>query len=172
MSAFDGIDAYSAYMKGTYLTASETQPSTSWERQAMIASVFRVVEDKVTLSSDAQAFLNQKARSGIGAEGASLRGADVHPTNLIGADLAGKDFSGADLTRAFLYRANLVDADFSKATLKDAWISDSDVAGANFNGADLRGANLAKARNLTRDQLKLALVDLDTILPVTVRLEK
>ncbi|MEO5335932.1 MAG: pentapeptide repeat-containing protein [Magnetospirillum sp. WYHS-4] len=171
MSSFDGVSAFTGYVSGTYMTVSEFQPVPSWEGQAVPVASKRVIEDTVTLSDKAQSYLEQKARAGT-AEGKATPFRNPDPANLVGADMSGKDFSGVDLTRAFLYRANLANADFSKATLKDAWISESDVAGANFEGADLRGANLAKTKNLTRDQLKDALVDLSTILPFALRLER
>ena len=176
MASFDGIGAYANFVAGTYLTVSESQPVTSWERSSGIAGSKRVIEDEVTLSGTAQAFLEHRARAGSAAQDAgttpALSPQSVDPANLIGVNLAGKDFSGADLSRAFLYRANLAGADFSRATLKDAWIADSDVRNANFDGADLRGANLGKARNLTRDQLIRARVDLKTVLPFTLYVEE
>jgi uncharacterized protein YjbI with pentapeptide repeats len=177
MASFDGINAYANFVAGTYLTVSEGQPVTSWERRVGATGAKRVVEDEITLSGTAQAFLDHRARTGNPAftdrEGApALVPGSVDPANLVGVDLSGKDFSGTDLTRAFLYRTNLVGVDFSKATLKDAWIAESDVRGAIFDGADLRGANLSKARNLTREQLATALVDLRTVLPFAVTLER
>lgn len=177
MASFDGIGAYANFVAGTYLTVSDSQPVTSWERSSGIAGSKRVIEDKVTLSGTAQAFLEHRARAGVVSgqeEGTvpALSPQSVDPANLIGVNLAGKDFSGADLSRAFLYRTNLAGADFSRATLKDAWIADSDVRDANFDGADLRGANLGKARNLTRDQLLRARVDLKTVLPFTLYVEE
>jgi uncharacterized protein YjbI with pentapeptide repeats len=65
-----------------------------------------------------------------------------------------------DLSHAKLERANLARADFSNAVLRDA-----DFKNAILEGTILRGPDLTGAKNLTRDQLREAILDPKTKLP-------
>jgi uncharacterized protein YjbI with pentapeptide repeats len=75
-------------------------------------------------------------------------------------DVRGAYLRRTDLSRAKLERANLSGADFSNAVLRDA-----DFKNAILEGTILRGADLTGAKNLTRDQLRKAILDPKTILP-------
>lgn len=163
MATIDSISAYAAYAASSYVSVSPAQPVSTYTSSS--ANSKRVIEDKVTLSDTAQAYLEQLARSG---DLESARSASIGHGNLVGADLSGKNYSGTDLSSAFLFRANLAGTDFSYATLKDAWLAQADVTGADFRKADLRGANLSGVTGLTPEQLTGATVDLSTVLPFTV----
>jgi uncharacterized protein YjbI with pentapeptide repeats len=75
-----------------------------------------------------------------------------------------------NLSRTFIRRVDL-----SKARLVGADLSFADCTNANFRGADfadaklvgtiLRGADLTDVKNLTSEQLSLAIIDATTILP-------
>ena len=68
--------------------------------------------------------------------------------------------AGADLTGARLERANLEDACLQTANLNRAFLNDT-----NLNRTDLRGANLRYVAGLTREQVKLARIDKNTLMP-------
>jgi uncharacterized protein YjbI with pentapeptide repeats len=74
-----------------------------------------------------------------------LSGAFARRTDLSGANLEGANLSDADLTNAVLRNANLKDA--------------------NLKGTILRGADLRWAKNLTKSQVKEAVIDEKTLLP-------
>ena len=75
-------------------------------------------------------------------------------------DLSGTYLRRTDLSHAKLERANLSRADFSNAVLRDA-----DFKNAILEGTILRGADLTGAKNLTKDQLREAILDPRTKLP-------
>lgn len=69
------------------------------------------------------------------------------------------DFSGANLEAANLSYADCQNAIFRRLNFKNA----------NLSGTNLKGADLSDARNLTRGQLRLAIIDETTILPAYLR---
>jgi uncharacterized protein YjbI with pentapeptide repeats len=75
-------------------------------------------------------------------------------------DVRGAYLRRTDLSHAKLERANLSRADFSNAILRDA-----DFKNAILEGTILRGADLTGAKNLTKDQLRKAILDPKTKLP-------
>lgn len=86
----------------------------------------------------------------------SRRTSDPVPLmNLRGAFLRRTDFSGA-----ILRNAELSGTDFSRADLRGA-----DLRGARMTGTVLHGADLTSATNLTIDQLAVAMIDNETLLP-------
>jgi uncharacterized protein YjbI with pentapeptide repeats len=122
--------------------------------------------------------------------GADLSSANLKKTNLSSANLEGADLSSANLEGAFLIDAHLEKADLSSSRLKSAYLTLSDLekadlSFANLNGAelifscleeadleratlfkaDLGGAVLSKARGLTEDQLRSAILNHETKLP-------
>lgn len=79
------------------------------------------------------------------------------------------DISGARVMRTSLRNANLTEANLSRADC-----SFVDFRGANFKdaclkGTILKGADLRGAKNLTREQLALAVIDDSTLLPDELR---
>jgi uncharacterized protein YjbI with pentapeptide repeats len=76
-------------------------------------------------------------------------------------DVRGAYLRRTDLSHAKLERANLSRADFSNAILRDA-----DFKNAILEGTILRGADLTGAKNLTKEQLRKAILDPKTKLPV------
>ena len=80
-----------------------------------------------------------------------LHGAFVRRTDLSGASLRGANMSGADATNAIFREA--------------------DFAGARLDGTILRGADLSGAKNLTTEQLALAIIDDHTVLPAYINRE-
>lgn len=79
-----------------------------------------------------------------------MQGAVLRKTKLEGADLSGARLDGVDFNAASLQTANLSRANFKEAIL---------------NEADLRGANLRYAVGLTREQVELARIDKNTLMP-------
>jgi len=75
-------------------------------------------------------------------------------------DLHGAYLRRTDLSGTILERANLAEADFSNADMRDADFKDAILEGTILKGADLTGA-----KNLTRDQLRQAILDRETKLP-------
>jgi uncharacterized protein YjbI with pentapeptide repeats len=75
-------------------------------------------------------------------------------------DVRGAYLRRTDLSHAKLERANLSRADFSNAILRDA-----DFNNAVLKGTILRGADLTGAKNLTKEQLREAILDPRTKLP-------
>ena len=78
-------------------------------------------------------------------------------------DLHGAYLRGTNLSRANLEAANLSGADFTGASFRG-----SNFRNANLAGTILRGADLTDATNLTGEQLKAAIIDEQTRLPVLV----
>jgi hypothetical protein len=91
--------------------------------------------------------------------GADLRGANLSGANLRGTNLSGIDFRGADLSGT----------DFRGAELRGADLSGADLTGAKLMDADLRGADLRGVENLTRDQIRRAVGDEYTLLPLHLK---
>jgi uncharacterized protein YjbI with pentapeptide repeats len=75
------------------------------------------------------------------------------------------DLSGAFVRRVDLSGAILVGADFSGADCSNANFRGADFEDANLRGTILKGADLTGALNLTREQIREAKVDADTLLP-------
>jgi uncharacterized protein YjbI with pentapeptide repeats len=75
-------------------------------------------------------------------------------------DVQGAFLRRTNLSNASLRRANLSKADFSNAILRGA-----DFEDAILDGTILRGADLSEAKNLTKDQLRGAILDRATRLP-------
>lgn len=68
--------------------------------------------------------------------------------------------------RAFLYDCDLEGALLVGAHLQGAWFGRTNLRNANLDEAHLEGADLSTARNLKENQLKTALLDGNTRLPV------
>jgi uncharacterized protein YjbI with pentapeptide repeats len=88
------------------------------------------------------------------------KAAEKHDQVAFKLDVQGAFLRRTDLSFANLERANLSEADFTNAILR----------GANFKDAILertilKGADLTDAKNLTRMQLREAILDKDTKLP-------
>jgi uncharacterized protein YjbI with pentapeptide repeats len=83
----------------------------------------------------------------------NLTGADLSEVNLSQADLSEANLSQADLSEANLSRADLSQADLSEANLSRA-----DLSGADLNGANLSGTNMTDVKDITREQISLALL--------------
>jgi uncharacterized protein YjbI with pentapeptide repeats len=113
-------------------------------------------------------------------KGAELSHAHLKNTNFVHAhleragfyeaELEGASFIGACLDGASLERAHLYEVQFSLDN-GDGRITSASLQGTNFRGAiltgaDLRHTDLRNALGLTREQLRLALTDASTILPV------
>jgi uncharacterized protein YjbI with pentapeptide repeats len=75
------------------------------------------------------------------------------------------DLSGAKVQRTNLSHANLTRANLSYADLTGANLRGANLAGAILTGTILREADLREVRNLTKEQLAVAVVDDTTILP-------
>ncbi|MCW8835736.1 MAG: pentapeptide repeat-containing protein [Rhodospirillales bacterium] len=166
-----GLSAYQAVAGASYLRVTEARPSSPdgmTVSDGSVGSPGRVIQDVVTLSPAAQAYLDYLAAGGGGASTVSQFSSLSGHANLIGANLSYKNFRGDDLSGAFLFGANLTGAVFDYANLQNAWMAGTDLSGASFNGADLRGANLDKATGLTSEQLAGAIVNGNTLLPIAV----
>jgi len=166
----DGIGAYNLLVDSNSLKVSSTQPGGSSDTSASINNP-RVVEDVVTLSSDAQRFLEVRSNTTDLTQRTEQQAAIASHGNLIGGGLANQNLRGTDLTGIYLYKADLSNAVFDHAVLKDAWLAGTNLSGTSFEGADLRGANLGGATGLTAEQLKSAKIDVKTVLPIGVALD-
>ena len=90
----------------------------------------------------------------------NLQGADLRGAKLQGAKLQGANLQGANLRNVELYNTDLRGANLQDANLEEAIMYRADLHGAN-----LKNANLHKAKDLTREQLKSAVMDEHTQLP-------
>ena len=100
----------------------------------------------------------------------TLNGADLCNAKLMEAKLSDANLEEADLTAAYLIRADLSGANLSGADLTQAVLSEANLSCADMNEAELtdtflNGANLQGVLNLTCDQIELANIDKDTVLP-------
>ncbi|MCW9035959.1 MAG: pentapeptide repeat-containing protein [Rhodospirillales bacterium] len=166
----EGISAYQVWVDANSLRVSPNQPSGSLAT-SQSSNNPRVIEDVITLSKDAQQYLEVQSRSNdiaTGSEQAALLSARG---NLIGSGLSGQNLSGTNLTDIYLFKADLSNAVFDQAILNGAWLAEANLTGASFIGADLRGANLSGATGLSAEQLAYARVDGNTVLPIGVALE-
>lgn len=85
--------------------------------------------------------------------------ANLQNARLTGANLFMTDFSGANLAGADLSNTNLSAANLTHADLHNANLEGANLLVADLNDANLSGANLRNARNLTKEQLKTAIID-------------
>jgi HSP20 family protein len=81
--------------------------------------------------------------------------ADLTRARLEGADLSSASLDHADLTAARLFRANLCSASLRETTL----------AGVDLRGTNLKGVDLRSVRDLSAEQLRVAVVDAATQIP-------
>jgi hypothetical protein len=93
-----------------------------------------------------------------------LSHANLQNARLAGANLFMADLSGANLAGADLSNANLVAANLTHANLRDANLEGANLLVADLNDANLSGANLQNGRNLTQEQLKTAIIDINGLL--------
>jgi uncharacterized protein YjbI with pentapeptide repeats len=89
--------------------------------------------------------MNLHAATVLYDEAIDLSGTFIRRTNLSGVNLQHADLSGADCTNAIFRGAKLT--------------------GANLKGTILKGADLTGVIGLTSEQIAMAIVDRDTILP-------
>jgi len=170
MALVNQSGSYLSYLSSSYLLGREEQLDGSINQTPAADSPF-VVQDVVTISSDAQSFLEAQAKAQDLTPAADLIADLKSHGNLISASFVGKNLQGIDLTGAFLYKADFSSATLDYSVLKDAWLSGADFTGATLIGADLRGANLSGATGLTSDALRHARVDTSTSLPIGVVLK-
>ena len=102
----------------------------------------------------------------------NLSGLSITCANLTCANFSGANLSGAILHHADLRGANFTDTDLSNADLNHSNLNQADLSGANLDDANLSttllwGADLSTCKNLTRDQLRLAITNENTKLPTT-----
>ncbi len=117
--------------------------------------------------------------SGAQLSAANLEKADLSQADLTGAALAETDLRGARLLFTRLDNALLAEADLRGAVLQGAQLKEADLRGARLDGAELRdawlertqlqGVDLSSTRGLTAEQLGLAIVDEQTVLPPSLR---
>jgi uncharacterized protein YjbI with pentapeptide repeats len=88
-----------------------------------------------------------------------------HNQNLDNKNLSQYPLPRADLRGAHLSEFNLSGANLQGADLEEADLSKTDLTGADLRGANLKSADLRKAKGLTRDWLKSAIMDKFTALP-------
>ena len=158
MAVVQQANSYLAYLSNSYLLGREKQLDGTIDQVPSSNSPF-IVEDVVTISSNAQSFIEAKGREQEISNSSDQVARLNSRSNLISASFVGKDLSGIDFTGAFLYKANFTSATLDYSVLKDAWLSGADFTDATLTGADLRGANLSGAKGLTSNSLRLARVD-------------
>jgi hypothetical protein len=96
---------------------------------------------------------------------ARLAVAKLNGAKLDEADLSETILFGTELNGAFLARANLNGVQLLNANLHDVYLSGENFSGTSFDDTDLTGADLDGVRNLTFEQLKVAIIDENTVLP-------
>ena len=75
------------------------------------------------------------------------------------------DLHGAYVPSTVLSNTNLESANLSGADFTSAIFRGANFKNANLTGTILRGADLTDARNLTREQIAVAIIDERTKLP-------
>lgn len=125
-----------------------------------VTGLQRQVEQAADAPGDVEVLrLQLRADPLLGEVSAAVRG--TGGTDLRGQDLAGRDLRGHDLAGATLRGSLLLGAD-----LRGQDLTDTDLLGADLRGADLRGADVGGALFWTRLQLRAAVVDASTTLPL------
>jgi hypothetical protein len=110
------------------------------------------------------------ALSGVIASRGDFRQSQLTGSQLAGAKLGDARFDGsemkfADLRAACLLRATFVGVTLGHSDLRNADLREADLRGAHLEFADLRGADASTTKNLTRAQLRRAVIDACTALP-------
>jgi len=98
-----------------------------------------------------------------------LSGSTFKNALLSSADLRVARLTKADFRNARLEKANLLGADLSGANFEGASLRGVNFSGANLNLTNLRGVNLASSQGLLSDQVKRAITDSSTRLPLSIR---
>ncbi|HEX8738235.1 MAG TPA: pentapeptide repeat-containing protein [Pyrinomonadaceae bacterium] len=104
--------------------------------------------------------------SGANLRYADLRNAHLSDTNFIVVNLRQANLSFADVSDVIFNEADLSNADLSGADLRNAIFDPTSLYGTDFTSADLRGAKLGTSLGLTFEQIKEAIIDEETELPV------
>lgn len=94
----------------------------------------------------------------------NLSRANLSEANLSEANLSGADLSGADLSGAFLSRTNLSEAFLVGTNLSGAFLSETNLSGTFLLNADLREARIISPQNIKFEELKLAIINENTLL--------
>ncbi len=100
---------------------------------------------------------------------ADLSGSTFKQALLTSADLRVSRLSKADMRNARMDKANLLGADLTGANLEGATLRDVNLSGANLNRTNLRGVNLSSCQGLISEQIRRAITDQSTTLPVSAR---
>lgn len=100
---------------------------------------------------------------------ADLTGSTFKKALLSSADLRVSRLAKADMREARMDKANLLGADLTGANLEGATLRGVNLSGANLSRTNLRGVNLSSARGLIPEQIKRAITDQGTLLPLNVR---
>jgi Pentapeptide repeats (8 copies) len=128
----------------------------------------------LTFSNLTKANLTSSNLSSADLRGSNLTCANLSNADLSNANLSGTNsgailvsviFPGVDLRGSNLTFANLRDADLSNAILKMANLSTTNLSGTNLSHTDLWGADLSTSKNLTQEQLSIAIINEYTKLP-------
>lgn len=95
--------------------------------------------------------------------GSALTGAVLRRVNLFHSDLSAVSANAANFSRANLVEANLSNAKFIMANFQGTYLNDSNFSGsnvlhANFDGAHLSNVDFRGCRELTVEQLRMAIV--------------
>lgn len=97
-----------------------------------------------------------------------LERADLRETNLANASLYMADLTGASLAGANLAGANLAGANLSGVDLRGADLTNANFLVADLHNTVLHGTNLSGARNLSPEQLQMAIYDSTTIIDSSI----
>jgi cellulose biosynthesis protein BcsQ len=102
----------------------------------------------------------------INLDGLDLSSGRLENVSFRSSSLVSANLSGADLKGATFVSANLAGADLSHAILSNANFGNANLTGTNLSSADLTGSRV------TREQIRLAIVDENTRLPVEILIDK
>ena len=100
---------------------------------------------------------------------ADLSGSTFKNALLTSADMRVSRLNKADMRNARIDKANFLGADLSGANLEGATLRSVNLSGANLHLTNLRGVNLASVQGLIPEQVKRAITDQTTRLPVNVK---
>ena len=111
-----------------------------------------------------------------------LSGTYLHGAKLMDAKLEHVDLTGANLRTALFFRVNFRGAIFQDTILQETNFKDSNLTkcyfkGATMQGAELQGSNLSnadlsEAKDVTKEQVKSAITNQKTKLPLNYSISK
>jgi uncharacterized protein YjbI with pentapeptide repeats len=162
-------DLPAAALPGTKLSGFRLVGANLNEADLAGADLERAQLQRATLQG---AWLQKASLREANLQAAHLAQADLEQADLQDADLGEADLRGANLRGAWLEQANLAGANLTRADLRGAYLAEANLREAELKGANVTGVDLTGVLGLTRAQLDLALLSLETRLGPELELQE